>query len=156
MVETITITKRGNIRVAQKSKRSYFMVNDDKGREFVCFNQGAFNEMPVGTGVVVEITERDGQTSTIDLIKEAEKPEAPTSTQVEKPKTDKFGEGQREGMWWKELGEIIRADQMVKMFGKENAIAIIKAYRAELLGATRIPFDGAKLPQWKKENIEGG
>jgi len=58
------------------------MVNDDKEREFICFNQSAFNEMPVGAGVAVEITERGDQTPTIDLItggaeKPAEKPKLP-------------------------------------------------------------------------------
>lgn len=154
MIETITITKRGDLRVAKTSKRSYFMVNDDKEREFICFNQSAFNEMPVGAGVAVEITERGDQTPTIDLITEgAEKPEKPLEKPLQPvpPKPDKFGEGQREGMCWKEIGELFRTGKIVTLFGKENAMTITKEYRTYLLGVLKLPFDGDKLPQWKKE-----
>ena len=152
MIETINIRERSNLIVAKQSKRTYFTVTDDQGRKFLCYNQSAFNEMPVGAGVAVEITERGDQTPTIDLITEgAEKPAEQPAPPKPQERKDTFGEGQREGMWYKELGELIRSGEMVKMFGKENAITIMKEYRAELLGVLKPPFDGDKLPQWKKE-----
>lgn len=53
------------------------------------------------------------------------------------------------GMCWKEIGELIREDQVGKIFGKENAIEVVKAYRGYLLSTLKIAYDGKKLPQWK-------
>ena len=151
MIETITIKTREDLRVAKQSKRTYFTITDDNDRKFICFNQGAFNEMPVGAGVAVEITERGDQTPTIDLIKETEKPEAPPVVSTEKPKTDKFGEGQREGMCWKEIGELIRTGTIVNVYGKENAKEITKQYRAYIVEYTSLTIDRMKLPNWEKK-----
>lgn len=147
MIETINIRERSNLIVAKQSKRTYFTVTDDKARKFLCYNQSAFNEMPVGAGVAVEITERGDQTPTIDLITEGEE----KIEELEKPRPDKFGEGQREGMCWKEIGELIRTGTIVNVYGKENAKEITKQYRAYLIEYTSLTIDRAKLPQWKKE-----
>lgn len=56
---------------------------------------------------------------------------------------------------WQEIGELIRTEKITTIFGRENAMEITKQYRTYLLGTLKLTFDGAKLPQWKK-NIEGG
>lgn len=54
------------------------------------------------------------------------------------------------GMLTKEIGDMIRADKLIPIFGKETAIELVGWYREQTLGITRIPFDGAKLPQFSK------
>lgn len=151
MIETITIKTRDELRVAKQSKRTYFTVTDENDRKFLCFNQSAFNEMPVGAGVAVEITERGDQTPTIDLIKEGTEKSTlpPLSQEALTAKPDKFAQGQTEGMCWKEIGELIRTGTIVNVFGKENAKEITKQYRAYLVEHTKLIIDRTKLPQWK-------
>ncbi len=67
------------------------------------------------------------------------------------PKSDEFGAGQREGMCWKEVGELIRSGKIINVFGKENAMSITKDYRGYLSATLKLTVDGAKLPQWEKE-----
>lgn len=55
------------------------------------------------------------------------------------------------GMCTKELGDMIRAKYLKPIFGDEAYIELIKWYRSQILGITRINFDGSKLPQFKEE-----
>jgi len=51
------------------------------------------------------------------------------------------------GMTTKELGDMIRSKQLIPIFGVEVGAELVKWYRSQILGTTRIPFDGAKLPK---------
>jgi len=55
------------------------------------------------------------------------------------------------GMVTKELGDMIRTKYLKTIFGDETGIELIKWYRGQVLGITRVPFDGAKLPTFKKQ-----
>lgn len=58
------------------------------------------------------------------------------------------------GMTTKELGDMIRAKQLIPIFGVEIGAELVKWYRSQILGTTRIPFDGDKLPKIKTEEKE--
>ena len=62
--------------------------------------------------------------------------------------------GQEVGLWWKEIGKMIRSHTLSEIFGVANSIEITKAYRTQALGILKLPFDGAKLPQFDKPKIE--
>ncbi len=53
------------------------------------------------------------------------------------------------GMTTKELGDMIRAGKLVEVFGSEVGSGLVVWYRGQILGTTRIEFDGAKLPKFK-------
>ena len=64
------------------------------------------------------------------------------------------------GMTTKEIGDMIRKGAeaggvtaiLSTIFGKETALELVRWYRSQILGTTRILFDGAKLPQFKVED----
>lgn len=51
------------------------------------------------------------------------------------------------GMITKEIGDMIRAKYLKAIFGDEAQTELIKWYRGQTLGITRINYDGAKLPK---------
>lgn len=64
--------------------------------------------------------------------------------------------GQQIGMTVKLIGDLIVAGKLSELFGKEAGWELIKWFRSEVLGTTKVPFDGAKLPQPKKEPTPAG
>lgn len=55
------------------------------------------------------------------------------------------------GMVTKEIGDMIRAKYLFTIFGEEAQFELIKWYRSQVLGITRIPYDGAKLPKFEAQ-----
>lgn len=53
------------------------------------------------------------------------------------------------GMMTKEIGDMIRAEMLGKIFGAKIAVELTKWYRSQTLGITRIPYDGKDLPVFK-------
>ena len=53
------------------------------------------------------------------------------------------------GMMTKEIGDMIRAHELVKVFGDKIAIELVKWYRSQALGISRVDFDGKDLPEYK-------
>ena len=53
------------------------------------------------------------------------------------------------GMMTKEIGDMIRAKYLVSIYGQEASNELIKWYRGQTLGITRIPFDSSKLPKFE-------
>ncbi len=53
------------------------------------------------------------------------------------------------GMCTKEIGDMIRAKYLNTIFGDEAQKELIKWYRSQVLGITRIPYDGSKLPTFE-------
>lgn len=66
-------------------------------------------------------------------------------------------------MTTKEIGDMFRAGAksgnitavLNTIFGKEIAIELVRWYRSQILGTTRVPFDGKTLPQFKTEDQQG-
>ncbi len=54
------------------------------------------------------------------------------------------------GMWTKEIGDMIRANMLMVIFGKVIGTALMKWYRQQGLGITRIEFDGKDLPTFEE------
>ena len=76
---------------------------------------------------------------------EGELPQPPKHTPTSRPAPQEIG------MWWKEVGELYRTNKLMELFGKKNAIDVIKVYRGQLLSTLEIPFDGSELPQFLKK-----
>lgn len=84
---------------------------------------------------------------------ETPQPQEPLSPQA-KPPTPA---AQAVGMTVKEIGEMVRAGASVgkltavltTIFGGETAFELLRWYRSQILGTTRITFDGEKLPKFK-------
>lgn len=55
------------------------------------------------------------------------------------------------GMITKEIGDMIRAKYLFTLFGEDAQIELIKWYRGQVLGITRVNYDGSKLPDFKKK-----
>lgn len=53
------------------------------------------------------------------------------------------------GMMTKEIGDMIRAEMLAKIFGAKIAVELTKWYRSQALGITRINYDGKNLPVFK-------
>ena len=54
------------------------------------------------------------------------------------------------GMMTKEIGDHIRAGTLSKFLDVETANNILAWYRGQMLGITKVAFDGAKQPKYKK------
>ncbi len=80
-------------------------------------------------------------------------PTPPKPSTVKVP-VDQRAEGQRTGMTVKEIGDMIRANKLRILFGDEIGNDLVKWWRGEILGATRIPFDGSKLPKFDVKRKE--
>ena len=55
-MEKITVQKRSELTVSQKSKRPYFTVGDTQGNKYICFKPGIYDKFTLGSDVEVEIT----------------------------------------------------------------------------------------------------
>ena len=53
------------------------------------------------------------------------------------------------GMMTKEIGDMMRADRLKAIFGPKITVELIKWYRSQALGITRIPFESKDLPEYK-------
>ena len=58
----------------------------------------------------------------------------------------------RKGITVTSFGDMIRSKYLKPIFGDETYVELIRWYRSQVLGITRIPFDGAKLPTFKPES----
>ena len=67
------------------------------------------------------------------------------------PNPPTLGEGAARGMTCKEVGDHIRAGTLSTVFGKKIATTLLVWYRGELLGITKVSFDGKNLPKFGKE-----
>lgn len=59
--------------------------------------------------------------------------------------------GEQIGMTVYEIGHMTRAKLLKAIFGVDAANELITWYRGQILGTTRVPFDGADLPKVYKE-----
>ena len=62
---------------------------------------------------------------------------------------NKLGEGAARGMTVKEVGDMIRADRLKAVWGQIVAAKLVTWYRGEILGITKIDFDGKDLPKFE-------
>ena len=76
--------------------------------------------------------------------KEVAKPKVEVSKGNEAPPNP-----QAVGMITKEIGDMIRAERLNGLFGHDTAVELIKWYRSQTLGITRVPYDGKTLPKFE-------
>lgn len=73
-----------------------------------------------------------------------------TEAEIDKPEIKHTVSGVEIGRCWNAIDTLYVNDKLQVLFGKENAIAILKYYRGVLQSTLKLPVDGAKLPQWDK------
>lgn len=80
-----------------------------------------------------------------------EQMQAPVDEALEKvpPKPLAEPAPQAVGMITKELGDMIRAKYLMTIFGEEVGHELIRWYRSQTLGITRINYDGKNLPKFE-------
>ena len=141
MKETISIKERSDI-ITSKSNRKYFTIVDMNGRRLISYDVTLHQLCEVGSEIELEVTLGRTPEDTPRISRE--------TTKEHTPDTQNIGEGAARGMCVKELGDMIRAKYLVPLFGQEVSGELIAWYRSEVLGITRVPFDEAKLPNFKK------
>jgi len=155
MIEKVIVVKRTEqCLAANKTPYLKVTVDGDDGKEhsYNIFDQALWNLF--GANMAVKVTlEKKGQywnvtgaQSAGDALPSATVP--PPDSTPPKAHTPEPNP-QAVGMVIKEIGEMQRAGKLSEIFGVEIAIELVKWYRGEVLAITRIPFDGAKLPQFK-------
>lgn len=136
MSEQIAVTTRSDLIVSKTSKRTYFTITDDTDRKLICFNPAYYNKLEVGSVVQLDIQPGRSAEDTPrieSLIEEG----APEATPPSVKPTQEVAPQER-GMWWKEIGELIRADKLVEVFGEKDAPFIRKAYKLQAIASLGI------------------
>ena len=150
-IKTITVTARGELQKSKKGRTYFIVQTEDEPPQFICYKANLYPEFPVGATQVIEYKEA---TSGFSPSIEGTVQESKANEELQPPEPEKPAP-QELGMWWKEVGEIIRQDPefklLIKIFGKENAKSVVKEYRGRLLSTLKIPYDGSKLPLWKEK-----
>ena len=96
-IESKTISSISELKVGEKSKKTYFIVDFTDSTKAVCFVPALHNELEVGKTYPLDITppQKEGYSPSLVKIITAEGLPPETS-------------GQERGLWWKELGEMLR------------------------------------------------
>jgi len=146
---------------------------DDKGKE-VTKNVGdrfqdKWDLLQEGATLDFKMTQKDKKWYIADIIPITESLPSPTKSTIlpeHQAEIDKaIGEatvikklpeipGQEIGMTVKEIGDMIRTEKLVALFGLEATVELVKWYRGRILATTRIPYDGSKLPDFKKKETK--
>ncbi len=85
LVKTIGVHEKGEIKVSQKSKKSYFGIKEADGTVYLCWDTSQYNDFVVGSNVNVEVTpsKNPQYSSSITLVKpEVTKAVAPPPAKV--------------------------------------------------------------------------
>ena len=149
-IETKTIQSGAN----QGNSYDAVVVKDDQGkdRKFSLFDpdlKKLFREAKEGSlalDIVVEKNEK-GFLNPISgkLVSEELLPPAKPLEHQEIPQPAP----QAVGMVTNNICQLVVADKLTAIFGKKIGVELVKWYRAQVLGITRIPFEGADLPEYK-------
>lgn len=142
VVDHVVPDSYGNLIVADKAGNEY-RVNANHNSLHPVFQPGAAVELGYGNFMNKEYIHTAVQVK--DNIPPPRKPEPvphqPGEESLPTPAP------QAVGMMTKEIGDNIRANVLYKIFGKKIGVELIKWYRGQTLGITRIPFDGKDLPK---------
>lgn len=122
----------------QGAKGPYLEVSyrDEKGveRKKNIFDQTLWNLFGEGLWVEWQL-EKEGNwwnVKSAQGVKEGmEKPK-------DTPKPTGIISGEERGMWWKEIGELIRADKLEAVFGEKDAPFIKRAYKLQAIASLGI------------------
>jgi hypothetical protein len=154
MAEKTSIVARSDLIPSKKSGRVYFTVVDETDRKLICFNPKLYDHLAVGSVVELGITPGKNPEDTpriTSIVGVATEPETKTDKPPYKPKPEYRGRDdepapQAVGMTVKQVYEMIRDKTLEPIFGREAAGELVQWYRSQILGTTRISFNGADLP----------
>ena len=137
-----------------KNGNAYLEVIDQDGKKYGIFDQAKWNLFGNNAAVKL-IGEYKGQFFNVSDAQSMADALPVTKTVAEtlspREPTPLAPTPQAVGMTTKELGDMIRASKLSEIFGGTISVELIKWYRGQILGTTRIEFDGAKLPQYGKK-----
>lgn len=165
MIITITNREEKTISKGANAGKTFLQLTDENGKKHNIF--GLTAQWPIClVGYQIELGyQDDDRTKNVEYIRpgqsmpESVKPEVVESTmppqeEIEQAKASQVTPApQAVGMVTKEIGDMIRSKYLKPIFGDDAYLELIKWYRSQVLGITRINFDGAKLPDFKtKEN----
>ena len=150
-MEEITIHGRSDLIVSKQSKKTYFTVTDQADRKIICFNPALYEQCAVGSNIqaTIELGKNVGDTPRLTSIGggQATTQATAASQSAEPPSSAPLGP--EIGMTVKEIGDMIRAGQITKLFGAKIGAELITWYRGRIISTTRIEFDGKDLPSIK-------
>ena len=153
MEKLITVTDRGDLIKSKKSNRTYFVIKTSDNEKFVCYNPSMYPDYPIGAEYNISYKEKEGTDNELLGIAGQElEPDDPKPSPAQVASSNKaksYDQGQEQGMCVKEIGELIRTEKLSFVYGKENAINILKWYRGYLSSTLKFPCDGAKLPTFE-------
>ena len=149
MSETIMITEKSDLIVA-KSGKTYFIVTTDKGETLLSFNTGIYNELQVGSPSVLEVNpskKPDGDRLIMGFAKDTASPKPIEGQPAHGPAPQEIG------MWFKELGEMLRAGDI-----KDQAThkLLRSAYYAQMFASLGIKIKEVKDETSKAVEIPYG
>ena len=111
---------------------------DDKGKEVFKNASEKFRDkwdlLKEGNSVDFKMVQRNNKWQVGDITL-AEAQQAPSST---RPTSKQTISGEERGMWWKEIGELIRSDKLEEVFGEKDAPFIRKAYKLQAIASLGI------------------
>lgn len=156
MIKTIEAKERSE-KITSKKGKQYFTLVTTEDERFICYDMSLHSELAVGMGCVIDIvpSKNPDFSDSIQRVPE-EKPNVSEGVGgMPAPQANPSEPApQAVGMTTKELGDMIRTKQLMPIFGVEIGAELVGWYRSQILGTTRIPFDGAKLPKIKTEKEE--
>lgn len=160
MFEKIIVVDHTEQKTA-KNGTAYLEVVDKEGKKQSVFDQGLWQVFQDGRAIKLGL-EKEGTFWNLKMATRVEDELPPPVTPkmpADAPKPTAYAEkaptpatqvsGQEVGMTMKEVRELYRDKMLAPLFGQEVAFELIKWYRGRILGTTRVPFDGAKLPTLK-------
>ena len=152
-MEEITIHGRSDLIVSQKTKKTYFTITDQKDMKIICFNPALYEQCVVGSNIqaVIEQGRNVDDTPRLTSIEGSTATPVPVSKGSPElvPQPPSAPLGPEIGMTVKEIGDMIRAGQITKLFGAKIGAELITWYRGRIISTTRIEFDGKDLPSIK-------
>jgi len=129
MNELIEIAERNEIKVSQKSKKSYFTIKSKEGETLISFNTGLYNEC-VPDSAVMLFVDRNSKMDTPPFDKSKDEEQAKATPTLPIPTGIS---GEERGMWWKQVGGLIVAGKLEEVFGEKDAPIIRRAYKLQAI-----------------------
>lgn len=126
-------------------KDKWGLLQENKTVEFVMEKKGQFwNVIDIKEAVASSPVTPELPAEQQKIVDEALKePVQPVSVKEPNP--------QAVGMITKEIGDMIRAKELNWIFGKKVALNLVRWYRGQVLGITRIECDGKDLPDFEAQ-----
>ena len=109
MIETKTISSISELKVGEKSKKPYFVVDFTDNTKAVCFVPALHNEIEVGKTYPLDINPPQKEGYSPQLVKLIKAEDLPAPTKPKPMPSAPEISGPEIGLWWKQLGDDLRS-----------------------------------------------